>query len=160
MTSSIRRIITAASEALEIACVFTRSGSMTPALSISTGLPSNTSSPKFFFPPSCAARIATSISMASSPAFSARVRGMISRAAANASIASWTRPPSCDAYFLNWSESSVSGAPPPATIFFPSTTTLITISASWIARSSSSTTCCVPPRTIMETALGFLHSET
>ena len=42
ITSSIRRIMTAASVALDIACVFTRSGSTTPVFNISTGFPLNT----------------------------------------------------------------------------------------------------------------------
>ena len=50
MTSSIRRIMTAASAALEIACVFTRNGSTTPALSMSAGLPAYDIKPECLLP--------------------------------------------------------------------------------------------------------------
>ena len=97
--------MTAASAALDTACVFTFKGSITPAFCISNGLPSYTSRPKVFFPDSCAARIATIISIASRPAFSASACGMTSSAFANASIASWFRPPMVAAYRCSWSES-------------------------------------------------------
>ncbi len=44
---------------------------------------------------------------------------MISIALANASMASWLRPPTVAAYSRRRNESSVSGAPPPGTIFLP-----------------------------------------
>ena len=100
------------------------------------------------------------MSITSRPAFSARVIGTTSIALAKASIAICSRPPTLGAYFLSFSANSISVAPPPVTILPSWKTRETTPMASARLRSISSTTCSLPPRTKMETALGFLQPVT
>ena len=133
---------------------------MTFSFVISTISPVYTLSPAFLFPCSCLLRICTSLSIGSSPAFSASDRGIISRASAKAFAASCSLPLRVAEYSCSLSESSISGEPPPATILPSSITTPTTRSASCNPRSASSTTCSVPPCSTTETAFGFLQSVT
>ncbi len=118
-------------------------------------VPVYTSRPAFFLPFSCCDLSSTSISIGSSPAFSASVRGMTSSASANLLAANCSLPFNVAAYSLSRRDSSTSGLPPPATNFSSSITTPTTRSASSRARSKLSTTCSVPPRITKLTAFGL-----
>ena len=108
--SSTRISRTAVSAADWIACRLTRAGSITPASNMSTTSPEKTFRPMCLPPFACAVRRSTSLSSGLKPEFSARVSGTDSNAFANASIASWTRPPTEAAYSRRRSESSISTA--------------------------------------------------
>ena len=88
----------------------------------------------------------TTLSMASKPAFSARVLGTISIASANLATASCSLPFRVAAYSRRRNAISISGAPPPTTSFLSSTTSATACKASSRALSRPSRTCCVPPR--------------
>ncbi len=159
MTSSMRRIISATSDALLMACVFILSGSMTPACQLSMTLPVKTLMPGHLM----VSRFALSsvmTSMGSSPAFSASVRGMTSSASANALTASCSLPESVSAYFLSSLLTMISGAPAPATIFPVLSAAARSPMASVSARLTSSTTCSVPPRMSIVTVFGLSHPVT
>ncbi len=158
--SSIRRIIVAASVETCISWTLTRRGSITLIFNMSLTFPFNTSTPAYLPPFLWDLRTSSIISIGSSPAFSARVFGMISIAFAYASIAICSRPPTVVAYSRNAIEIHVAAAPPPAVILPSSKATFTTNKASCIPRSSSSTTCSVLPRIRIETAFGFLQSVT
>ena len=160
MTSSIRRIITAASVADSTAWRPTRIGSITWSASMSSTLPATTLTPALFWPFLWALRSSMRMSMGSSPAFSASVRGIPSRASANRSNASCSRPPTFAASSRSRSASSLALAPPPTTMRPSSTATATTLSASSSDRSISSSTCSVPPRIRIETAFAFFAPVT
>src|SRR6266545_1411566 len=97
MTSSMRRIMTAASAAEEIAWLPTRIGSITFSFFMSETLPEKTLIPAYLLPFLCSFRSSIRMSIGSRPAFSAKVRGIASTASAKASIAICSRPPTLDA---------------------------------------------------------------
>src|SRR5438128_1217964 len=161
MTSSILRVIAAASEADLITCCLTLRGSRTFSFRMSFTSPEKTSIPNHGLPArSCFDRSSTRTALGSNPAFSASVVGTASRDSAKASIASCSLPPTFTAYSRSLLASSASGAPPPATILPSSNAFLTTHSASCSDLSASSTTCSVPPRMTIVTAFGFLASRT
>ncbi len=82
MTSSILRIMTAASVAELMACLPILWGSMTFSFIMSSTFPVKGLSPAYFLPALCCFLISMTMSMGSRPAFSARVLGMISMAEA------------------------------------------------------------------------------
>ncbi len=157
----MRSIICATSDAELSACVFIFNGSMTPAAHESTTFPLKTSTPNhFWFFLSCAAFSSTRMFIGSMPAFSARVRGMTSKAAANASTASCSLPDKPSAYLRSPFATSISGAPAPATTLPLIKAAATSPIASVIALFASSTTCSVPPLTSTVTAFGFLQPIT
>lgn len=81
------------------------------------------------------------------PAFSAKVKGMISKAVAYALRQMASIPSSLSAKAANLRASSVSGAPPPAITAFLRTKQRTTHKASCKDRSASSSTSLLDPRT-------------
>ncbi len=157
MTSSILSIMEVASvDALTI-CSLTARGSTTFSSIILDTLPPNTSTPAHISSALCFVLSSVSMSIVSSPAFSASASGIVSRASANLIAASCSLPVSFVAHSLTCNAASDSGAPPPATILGFSTTSFTTLRASWRERSASSTTLSLPPRISNVMLLGSLH---
>ena len=96
----------------------------------------------------------------SSPAFSARVRGMTSRALEKASIAICSLPPIPSAYDLRSRLSAAMTDPPPVRTEPSSWATATTPMASSNARLTSSITCSVPPLSRTETLFAWGHPST
>ena len=160
MTSSILRIIQAASAAAETICSLTANGSIISLDFIFPILPFITSIPVHFSPFCCFERNTVRVSIGSIPAFSDSVKGIDSKASANFSAANCSLPSNDFAQPLSFVDAYVSGAPPPATICGFKITSFTTINASWTERSTSSTTLCEPPRKSKVTDFGCLHPST
>ena len=116
--------------------------------------------PVHLLPFSCFDRSEASVSIGSIPAFSLSASGMASRASANFSAASCSRPSSDFAQLLILVAANVSGAPPPATTDGNSITSFTTMMASWTDLSASSTTLCEPALSKRVTDFGCLQSST
>ena len=107
--------------------------------------------PACAWPSAWALRSSMSVVTGSRPAFSARVRGMISKAEAKASMAICSRPPTVSAKVRRSRERAARTLPPPVRTAPSSQATETTPTASSKARRISSTTCSVPPRRSTET---------
>ncbi len=127
-TSSILRIIQATSEAAEIICSFTDSGSIISLDFIFAVRALITSMPVHCSPLSCLERKDVKVSIGSIPAVSAKAKGIDSNASANFSAASCSLPSNDFAQLRIFVAVKVSGEPPPPTIdgvYMTSFTTII-----------------------------------
>mmetsp|Transcript_22731 Transcript_22731/g.37607 ORF Transcript_22731/g.37607 Transcript_22731/m.37607 type:complete len:226 (+) Transcript_22731:171-848(+) len=146
MIWSTRSTVTAASVANRIASFFVANRSITPQ---SLVVPSTMSTPTPSLPDLCAAYIAATMFVASSPAFSASVRGTTSRARPNLLIAYWSRPGCASPNCCNASARRSSQAPAPGTKRASRAIVFTTFTPSSIALSTSSMMFIDEPRTTM-----------
>merc|ERR1719217_570824 len=138
--SSILRISRTHSVASEIAEVWTRSGTTTFSSRMLVTLPLRTLMPAADSPELWRLRSEVTTSIASSPAFSARVYGTTSIASANARTQYCCMPSSSFAHLDSLYETCISGAPPPGVRKRFLTRQRRTQRASWSERSDSSRT--------------------
>mmetsp|Transcript_7892 Transcript_7892/g.14283 ORF Transcript_7892/g.14283 Transcript_7892/m.14283 type:complete len:221 (-) Transcript_7892:988-1650(-) len=160
ITSSILRTILTTWVARRSCCCFPIRVSKTPCFFMSLVPAWVQSTPrKGFLDSSCLDFTLASSSMGERPQFSARARGMSSRASAKARMAYWSVPITVSAWALTEREQAISAEPPPYTTRLSLMRLRTTHMASWRDLLASSTIILFPPLTMQVTALEFLQSS-
>mmetsp|Transcript_10286 Transcript_10286/g.20496 ORF Transcript_10286/g.20496 Transcript_10286/m.20496 type:complete len:234 (-) Transcript_10286:922-1623(-) len=160
MTSSILRTIFTTWVARRSCCCFPMRVSKTPWVFMSLVPVWLQSTPrKGFLDSSCLLLTLASSSMGERPQFSARARGMSSRASEKARMAYWSVPMTVSAWAETAREQAISADPPPYTTLLSLMRLRTTHMASCRLRLASSTIILFPPLTTHVTALELAQSS-